>query len=271
MFDLPAYHPRTAPAFTAPPVRRAPAALALFVGRGCCPGPEEFKSLEHEGLRCLWVATPEQALRSAQSARFDAVVLDAGALESPHGMALAHLRDSLACPLIVIADRGDEVDEIVALELGADAYLSRPVAARRLRAHLGVLLRLRSAPPDGDAAARDPDALSGEVTLAGWHLDRVANKLVSEQASVSLTEVQSALIQCLFEARGRVVPRARLAAALPLGRDLHARSVDVYVHRLRKRLAEVGAETLCIESLRGRGYALRAVARTSSTSLRAVA
>jgi DNA-binding response OmpR family regulator len=84
-----------------------------------------------------------------------------------------------------------------------------------------------------------------------------SNRLVRDGATVALTEVQSVFLQCLFDAEGRIVPRSRPAAVLPNGHPVHARSIDVYVHRLRKRLHGAGVFDLLIEATRGRGYTLR--------------
>jgi len=233
--------------------REAPATLALFVGRHCKPGHAEFETLGREGMRCLWVADGDEALRAARLAQFDALVIDAHALGPRRGVTLTRLRLGFDCPLLVVADRHDEVDEIMMLELGADAYLERPLAPRRLCAHLGVLGRLRARRGDTQPA---PLPASAEDPPARWQLDRVANRLVGPWGHVGLTELQSALLQCLHEAAGRVVPRAALADALPLGREVHARSVDVYMHRLRKRLADAAVAGWSIETVRNRGYRL---------------
>lgn len=216
--------------------------------------------LAHEGMRSLWLPTLAQAARAAQLARFDALVLDAAALESRSGAALAGLRRAMQCPLVVLADGGDEIDEIVALELGADAYLQRPVAPRRLRAHLAALLRLTRLPrlPDLPQPGADPDDIEDDGT---WHLDRIGNRLVKGTTCVPLTDVQCALLQCVMTAQGRIVPRERLRAALPQGQAVHARSIDVYVHRLRRRLRDAGVFDLTIEAVRGRGYTLAAAPR----------
>jgi DNA-binding response OmpR family regulator len=186
---------------------------------------------------------------------FDALVLDAALLECRDGTTLSRLRAALRCPIVMLADHGDEIDEILALELGADAFLPRPLAPRRLRAHLSALMRLqqRGASPSDGAAMRPP-----ADDAPGWRLDRVTNRLRRGARCVELTDVQAALLQCLIEAGGRIVPRDRLAAALPLGRTAHARSVDVYVHRLRKRLLAGGAVDVSIAAIRGRGYVLDA-------------
>jgi DNA-binding response OmpR family regulator len=225
--------------------------LVLFVGAGCRPARAEFSTLGRDGVRCVWSADLEQALRMARLARFDALVIDAGALAAREGWALARARAAFGCPLLVVAESGDEVDEIVALELGADAFLARPLAPRRLRAHLAALWRPRCV-----MAAPEPE-VPPPVQAGGWWLDRVGNRLVSDDRSVAVTELQAALLQCLIAAGGRAVPRAQLRAAMPLGKDVGARSVDVYMYRLRKRLDDAGVRDLVVECVRGRGYLLR--------------
>lgn len=236
------------------PATSAPASLVLFVGAGFQPAAALCDLLARDGMRCLWLAGPGPALRAARMARFDAVVIDAAALGGRGAAMLAELNAALRCPLIVVANQADEVDEIVALELGADAYLARPLAPRRLRAHLGALMRVRA---PREARELEPDAAIDPPTrVAGWQLDRIGNRLLRDGVGVALTDVQCALLQCLFEAHGCIVPRAQLAASLPNRRDVHMRSVDVYIHRLRQRLRDAGLDALRIEAIRGRGYLL---------------
>jgi DNA-binding response OmpR family regulator len=238
---------------------RTASCLVLFLGKGCRPGPSERETLSRVGMRCIWLHGTEQALNAARGTRFDAAVLDSSLIEADPELSFPRLRSALACPIVSVAahrgGRDGDLDEILALELGADAYLEGPVTPRLLRAHLLALLRRTSraqasAPrvaPVGDAAA------SG----ANWELDRTFNRLRGRSSSVLLTDVQCAYLQCLLEANGRVVARQRLAASMPKGQLVHARSVDVYVHRLRKKLKEVGVIDLDIETVRGRGYLLK--------------
>lgn len=247
--------PRDAPVDGA--LRPRPAAmksLVLFVGAACRPASAQSEVLAREGMRCLWLPSPERAIEASNAARFDALVLDADALAGRAGDTLARMHDAARCPIVMLADHGDEVDEIVALELGADAFLRRPVAPRRLRAHLAALMRLqRSATPAPDPARPSPT----DDAPDHWQLDRVANRLQRGDMVVELSDVQSALLQCLLEAHGRIVPRERLAAALPFGRPVLARSVDVYIHRLRARLRDAGVQAWLIEAIRSRGYVLQ--------------
>jgi DNA-binding response OmpR family regulator len=232
--------------------RRPTAALVLFIGAACRPSLEVCESLADEGMRCLWLRCAEQAALAARSAQFDAVVVNGSWLPGRGGATLAQLRAVVHCPIVMLAERGDEIDEILALELGADAYLQRPLAPRRLRAHLSVLIR-RQRP----TVAREPIHPTDTIDDRQWQVDRVGNRLVRGSVCVALTEVQSAFLQCLFDAHGRIVPRSRLAAVLPNGHPVHTRSIDVYVHRLRKRLRDAGVLDLLIEATRGRGYTLR--------------
>ena len=241
--------PRAAGA--APSRAARPASLVLFVGTP--PSSPLCEMLAHDGMRSLWLARPEQALRAGALARFDALVIDVALLGSRAAAWLAEMHSQLRCPLVVVAEHADEIDEIVALELGADAYLARPLAARRLRAHLGALMRLRLPSREQPVeVSPSPPAPSGEA----WRVESVANRLTYDGRSILLTEVQCALLQCLAEAKGRIVPRARLTTALPHGHGLSVRNVDVYIHRLRRRLRDEGVNRFGIEAVRGRGYAL---------------
>lgn len=250
----------------------ADASLVLFIGAALKPDAALHQMLAADAMRCLWLRGHEQALVASGFAAFDAIVIDADQLGSAATRVIAALRAALRCPIVVVAPHADEIDEIVALELGADAYLTRPLAPRRLRAHLGALLRLRATPPSAAAAApgagHSDDA--GEPAqlhhpgLGGWVLSRRQRRLLNnaDNASpaarriVELTDVQTALLAKLMAHAGEVVPRAALVAALPSGRELHSRSIDVYVHRLRNRLREVGVSAFAIEAARGLGYRL---------------
>lgn len=228
-----------------------PSRLLLFVGM--LPGAELSTLLAIDGMRCLSLPDVATALDAARLARFDAVVLQAAALGAAPARALEALRRTLCCPLVVAAGSEDEVDEILALEQGADAWLPRPMAARRLRAHLLALLRLRATAPEVHVDRTPP---------CRWRIDRVLNRLHgAAPGPVALTEVQAALLQRLVDADGRVVSRAQLADSLvpSHGHALQARSVDVYVHRLRDRLRKADATDHDIEAVRGRGYRLCAL------------
>jgi two-component system, OmpR family, phosphate regulon response regulator OmpR len=225
------------------PARR----LLLFVGPVPTAEPEVAATLARSGWRCLWLADADAAQRAAHHARFDAVVLRAEGEGGPPPRVIEPLRRALGCPVLVLAEAADEVDEVIALELGADAWLTGPLTARRLRAHLVALLRPRDEPSEEGA---------GALPLGGWTLNVAEQRLERQDQSIGLTALQAGLLRCLAEQAGCVVSRAALAAAVGGGRDLHSRSVDVYVARLRRRLREARVDGVSIEGVRGRGYTL---------------
>lgn len=237
--------------------RAAPAQLLLFVGDAIRPDAAFVALLAREGLRCLSLPGAEQAVRAAALARFDAVLVDAALVDGRAARAIEALASSHRCPLIVLADQADEVDEIVALELGADLYLVRPLAPRRLRAHLHALLRRRAAPALAAESADGRGTGAGRPLQAGgWSLQFAQQRLTRGPRSVRLTHAQAALLRCLMDAAGDIVPAEDLLAALPQHERLQTRSLRVHVHRLRQRLRDEGVHELQVEAVRGSGYAL---------------
>jgi DNA-binding response OmpR family regulator len=233
---------------------RAPIArMVLFVGMQ--PQPVLREALAGDSVRCVWSIDTASALATARAALFDGAVIDAATIGSSIGSALSELRAALRCPMIVMAQRRDEIDEIVALECGARVYLVHPVSPRRLHAYLQS--QMRQAGPAARAAAAPPRPEgSWEPAGPSWRLDIVRQRLWVDELCAGLTGAQCALLQCLLDARGAVVSRARLAASLPTRRPLSGRTVDVYLFRLRKRLAEVGVDPRSIQAVPAHGYLL---------------
>lgn len=235
-----------------------PRSLVVFAGFGEGVDREIEAALLRQGVKGLWMADAGQALAAAAHARFDAAVLKLDGRVASAARQIGGWRSGLGCPLLLLAPVEDEVDEILALELGADAVLAPPVSARRLRAHLQRLLR-RPGPDEPAMSAPWPAApeAAGLPSRCGpWTLDRVHNRLCGPGHRVELSEVLAALLQQLMDEAGRVVPRSRLLAAVPRGKARDSRTIDVYVSRLRARLAAARVDGLQVECVRGRGYAL---------------
>ena len=247
----------------------APAHLVLIVAHRRAPQRSVVDCLAQRGLRCIWVDGLHEVGRIADQVVPDALVYDAQADAMPLAAALAQLRQWFAGSLLVLDRSDDEVDEILALELGADGLLAHPVNPRRLRARLEALLRRHACGPPPEATAESEPELP-----AGWHLDAVRNCLQRGGQIVPLTGSQAHLLRCLALHAGRVVPRAELHDQVCAPRsDLRARSIDVYVHRLRQRLLAAGVRDLVIDAVRGRGFALRGEApeRTPPPAARPIA
>jgi DNA-binding response OmpR family regulator len=221
--------------------------LVLFVGNTVRPDQETNALLERGGARAVCIGGLAQAAQTKSQVVFDAAVVDAALLRPPEEAWVAKLRRLLECPLLVVADWPDEVDEIIALEQGADDYLVRPLSSRRLSARIGALLRTRSPQPAPERPA--------QRSLAGWRLDPAMRRLVNGERQVELTELLANLLARLLDDPGRVVSREQLLHRLRcLGSRVSLDGVDTYVHRLRRCLAANAVSGLNVVCLRGRGY-----------------
>jgi two-component system, OmpR family, response regulator CpxR len=162
---------------------------------------------------------------------------------------LRRIRQSSQVPVLMLTARGDEIDRIVGLEMGADDYLPKPFNPRELVARLRAIQRRTLAPPDG--AQAKPDTLEvGDVTLdLGTRTVRCAG------APVELTSLEFSVFEALLRLAGTVVSREELTRQA-LGREFgsYDRSIDVHVSSLRKKLGPGTGGEDRIKSVRGIGY-----------------
>ncbi len=248
----------------------APAAgewrLVLLVG----PGLAEH-NLADDGpnavtrLRALHVDDMAQALAALRHMHVDALVLEQHLLLPRPALALSQLREQLDCALLVLARHADEVDEVIALEHGADDFIALPLSPRRLKARVLAHLRCQGTlrmPMALPALARQSGAPAFDsVTLHGWHLDARTQVLSYGVGQVTLTGAQCALLHVLMRRAGQLCPVHELASALrSRGAQPEPEHIPVYVHRLRQRLQAPGLQGLHIAAVRGRGFVLHAKA-----------
>lgn len=163
---------------------------------------------------------------------------------------LRRIRASSRIPVVMLTARGEEVDRIVGLELGADDYLSKPFSPRELVARLRAVLR-RSSPPETTAAAPELIAVGDLELNSGSRTVRRGNE------PIELTTVEFDLLAILLREAGRVVSREHLAAEA-LGRPYTPldRSIDTHVSNLRRKLGPGRDGRPRIKSVRGTGYQL---------------
>lgn len=165
----------------------------------------------------------------------DLVLLDVE-LPGEDGFDLASsVRAASGVGIIFVTRRADVIDRVVGLEVGGDDYIVKPPDMRELVARVKAVLR-RRVPSLADPAR----ALQ---RFAGWSLDRERRSLLSPRGEVlALTLGEMTILTALLEAHGRIVPRGELVKALQgAGADGNPRSVDVLVHRLRRKLGEGGS------------------------------
>lgn len=181
------------------------------------------------------------------------VLLDLG-LPGEDGFAIARqLREHWQCGLVIVTGRGDAVDKVVGLEVGADDYVTKPFDLRELLARVKAVLR-RVAPQP--AATAQPGR--SQLCFAGWRLDVSARQLCDPDGhDVALTRGEFDLLCTFARHPGRVLSRDFLIEATR-GREAGPfdRTIDVQVGRLRKKLEPDAVQPQIIKSVRGAGYIL---------------
>ncbi|MGE5319168.1 MAG: response regulator [Hyphomicrobiaceae bacterium] len=178
----------------------------------------------------------------------DAIVLDL-MLPGEDGLSLARrLRSESNVPILMLSARGEEIDRVVGLEMGADDYLAKPFSPRELLARLRALLR-RS---QGQTAPVPPPALP---TFGPFQLDADGHRLTRDGVEVKLSAAEFALLRIFIEHPLRVLSRDTLIDMLKgYERDPFDRSVDTRVTRLRRKIERDSAEPVYIRTVRGEGY-----------------
>ncbi len=215
--------------------------------------------LEKNGLRVTTTGDGGGMWQILGSTHVDLIVLDL-MLPGSDGLELCRtLRTRSRIPVIMLTARGDEMDRILGLEMGADDYLPKPFSARELLARIKVVLRrTRDLPPDG------PDDSPNKLAFAGWVLDTRSRNLISpQQVVVALSQAEYRLLQVLLTHPNRALTRDQLLD-LTQGREAGPfdRSIDVLIGRLRRRLGDDAKEPQLIKTLRGQGYLLAAKVET---------
>jgi len=210
--------------------------------------------LEAENFKVEAAYDHDSGLAAARTQQHELVILDVMLPGGSGFELLKALRQESAVPVLLLTARGEAVDRILGLEIGADDYLAKPFDPRELLARIRAVLRRTreaAAPTRGD---HDEVLHVGEIELStGTRNVTCAGK------PVDLTSVEFNVLELLLRNAGNVVTRDQIAE-VALGRPLNAfdRSVDVHVSRLRKKLGGfLGTDDL-IRPIRGVGYFLTA-------------
>jgi len=200
------------------------------------------------GFRVMAVHQGDSGLKAALEKNHALVLLDVMLPGMDGFEVLRRLRGESSVSVLLLTARGEDVDRIVGLEIGADDYLSKPFNPRELLARIrAILRRSQSAAP----------ALEQTVLrVEGLELNRAAREVTQDGKKIDLTDVEFALLEALMRAPGKVVAREEISESV-LGRKFHPfdRSLDMHVSRLRRKLGEQGGEER-VKTIRGVGYQL---------------
>ena len=204
--------------------------------------------LKREGYQVSAAASGEEALRQVQAAPPDLVLLDL-MMPAMDGLEVCRrLRQDPATamlPIVMLTAKGDEVDRVLGLEIGADDYVVKPFSPKELLARVRAVLR-RSRPAPGTA----PLTLGALVMDLGTHTASVGGE------TLALTPKEFDLLRALVEAHGRVLSREFLLDRVwgySRASEIESRTVDVHVRRLRVKLGPEGRRILTVKSV---GYRL---------------
>ena len=197
--------------------------------------------LEREGFAVTVVHDGDAAARRARE--FQIVVLDVMMPQVDGIEALRRIRQSSRVPVIMLTARGDDVDRIVGLELGADDYVPKPCTPRELVARLRAILRRAQPGSDGGPIEVGPIALWPEKRRVQWR-----------GRELHLTSIEFNVLEVLMRNAGRVVSKQEISENA-LGRPLARfdRSIDVHLSSIRQKLGDGGK---LIRTVRGLGYHL---------------
>ena len=209
---------------------------------------ERFAALLKRGLTAAGfvvdvLPTAADATAALNTTRFEIVILDLGLPDADGLDVLSEMRRRKdATPVLILTARGSLKDRVNGLGSGADDYLVKPFALEELVARLRALLR------------RPGNLLGVSLELGNVTLDTVARQVTVDEQPIFFSARETAVLEHLLRRSGRVVGKSLLENNLyGLSQEIGSNAVEVYVHRLRKRFAEVGA-TVQIHTLRGVGY-----------------
>jgi DNA-binding response OmpR family regulator len=207
--------------------------------------------LERDGFRVVQARDGEQALRMFGDERIDLVVLDL-MLPKVDGLEVCkRLRADSNVPIIMLTARGEELDKVLGLELGADDYITKPFSIREFRSRVRALLRRAGLPRE---RAREAETIeSGELRI-----DPARRTVELAGEPVQLTYVEFELLTALASEPARVFTREMLLRAL-WGDSAYRepRTIDVHVRHLREKLERDPHEPEFILTVRGVGYRFR--------------
>jgi DNA-binding response OmpR family regulator len=207
--------------------------------------------LEREGYRVVQARDGEEALERFVEAPVDLVVLDL-MLPRLDGLEVCRRMRKVesAVPIIMLTARGDEVDKVVGLEIGADDYITKPFSIREFMSRVRALLRRAQLPP---AATR-----AGVIEGDGLRIDTAKRTVDVRGEPVDLTYLEFELLRTLAASPGRVFSRATLLQDLWGGAEYRdPRTIDVHVRHLREKIERDPGDPEFIFTVRGAGYRFR--------------
>lgn len=208
-------------------------------------------SLEKEGFEVIDAYDGEEALRLFSEEKPDLIVLDLMLPEIDGFEVCRRIRKTDSVPIIMLTARGDDIDKILGLELGADDYVTKPFNPRELTARIKAILRR------AQHQGIDPSNMQ-VIRLQNLEIDLFQHKVRVYDREVELTSKEFALLSLLASNPGRVFSREQLLEHV-WGYDYYgdARTVDVHIRHLREKIEPDAGSPQLILTVWGTGYKFR--------------
>jgi DNA-binding response OmpR family regulator len=216
-------------------------------------------NLRREGIEVFQAATGEEALRMLAEYRPDAMVLDIMMPGMDGFEVCRRVRDVSTIPILLLSARGEEVDRVVGLEMGADDYLTKPFAMRELVARVRAMLRRirMTAPPPSPGPASANQSRDKIIRAGDIEIDVPRRRATVNQADIPLKPKEFDLLLYFARHPGIVLHRdALIREVWGYEYPIDSRTVDVHVRWLRQKIETDPSSPLRIETIRGHGYRL---------------
>ena len=200
-----------------------------------------------EGFEASAAHNGVEGLQALEKQTFDLIILDVMMPGMSGVETLQRIREKWHTPVLMLTARGDPVDRILGLELGADDYVPKPCSPRELVARTRAILR-RVAGNENN---------HGPVQVGKLQIDLALRRAYYAERQIPLTGTELSLLEMLARSAGHPVAKAEIYPRIlgrPMGR--YDRAIDVHISSIRHKLAEQGASGIAIESVRGVGYQL---------------
>jgi two-component system response regulator CpxR len=206
--------------------------------------------LESEGFAVSVAHSGKQGIRAGLSGEYDLIVLDVMLPDIKGFEVLAEMRQRKRTPVLMLTAKGDEIDRVLGLEIGADDYLHKPFNPRELLARITAILRRSRWRSEDNGKPNVRSIRSGDIEL-----DLAGHSVAKSGKAVHLTSAEFDLLCIFLESPGKVLSRENLAERV-LGREFAPfdRSIDLHVSNLRRKLGPNADGTERILSVRGIGY-----------------
>lgn len=208
--------------------------------------------LTNESFKVKVVHQGQEGINEALSGKYKAIILDI-MLPDLNGIdVLKNIRQSLNTPVIMLTAKGDNIDRVLGLELGADDYIPKPCYPRELLARLRAVLRRM------DDKAPHVELDDKKYSFNDLILD-IPQRLCSwNNVTIELTSTEFNLLALLVKNSDRVVTKEELSEdGLGRARELYDRSVDVHISNIRQKLHQLTKDAITIETIRAVGYRIR--------------